>query len=236
MVLATLFVLMLRPMARRIRVLREQAVVMAAEDAAARAGTEEHDRQLIHLDQAARPILQRVATGHEFTDAEVTHARLVEADLRDGLRAQGWHLPRVRDAVWRARERGLSVVLLDDSVHRNTSIAHTDLKDVLVGLLDNTPTGRVTARVGPPGRARSPPSWSIPTASWNATTAQQMARCRWWSRSRGSGHSRGLALMQLTTTRQPRRPADWPERPDPHGNRHRFWQGCVRRGALPSSH
>ncbi|MFI8773226.1 hypothetical protein ACIGKQ_13820 [Gordonia sp. NPDC062954] len=153
MVLATLFVLMLRPMARRIRVLREQAVVMAAEDAAARAGTEEHDRQLIHLDQAARPILHRVATGHEFTDAEVTHAHLVEDDLRDGLRAQGWYLSRVREAVWRARERGVSVVLLDDSGHHDTDIAHTDLEDVLVGLLHGLSSGRVTARVGPPGRS-----------------------------------------------------------------------------------
>ncbi|MEE4024060.1 hypothetical protein V1Y59_13310 [Gordonia sp. PKS22-38] len=153
MILATLFVVMLRPMATRIRVLREEAVQRAVDDAAAQAESEENDRQVAHLDRTARPILRLVADDHEFTDTEVTRARLVEADLRDGLRAQGWHSPRVRDAVWRARERGLAVTLLDDRVEGDTGVVHPDLEDALIGILDEATAGQVTARVVPPGRA-----------------------------------------------------------------------------------
>ncbi|MFW0784006.1 hypothetical protein AAFP35_05745 [Gordonia sp. CPCC 206044] len=153
MIFATLFAVMLRPMARSIVILRTRAVRFAADDAAALAVAEERDRQLAQLERRARPLLEQVAGGHEFSAAEVARARLVEAELRDGIRAPSWGAARVRDAVWQARERGINVVLLDDGTTPLAPAVQSMLDDTLVAELDGLDDGRVTARVLPQGRA-----------------------------------------------------------------------------------
>ncbi|WP_237421603.1 hypothetical protein [Gordonia sp. SID5947] len=106
MVFASLFVVMLRPMAGSIRTLRDRELGYAASEAATNAAADERDRQLGRLDQQARPLLEQVSRDHEFTPTEVQRVRLVEARLRDGIRAPAWDSVPVREAVWRARERG----------------------------------------------------------------------------------------------------------------------------------
>ncbi|NDZ94318.1 hypothetical protein G3I13_11865 [Streptomyces sp. SID6673] len=155
LVLAMLFVLMARPLAERIHVLRERAVAQAATEAATAAAAAERGRQLSQLERRARPILSEIVGGHEFTIGEVADVRLTEAQLRDGIRAPAWESDRVRDAVWQARRRGVSVLLLDDgalSVAPDRDLMHR-LCDVLVDELEAVDSGQVIARVLPPGRS-----------------------------------------------------------------------------------
>ncbi len=81
---------------------------------------------------------------------------LLEAQLRDGIRAPGWDTPAIRDAVWAARARGAVVILLDDgalqSLDEDDRASSRDrmarlLLDELAADID-----RVTARIMPPGR------------------------------------------------------------------------------------
>ncbi|GAA3698019.1 hypothetical protein GCM10022238_12410 [Gordonia hankookensis] len=153
MIFASLFVVMLRPMADSIRTLRDRELGYAASDAASLAAAAERDRQIGRLDRQARPLLEQVADGHEFSRTEVQRARLVEAQLRDGIRAPAWDSARVRAAVWRARERGVSVVLFDDGGLIGDDSVQQRLDDALVDELEDLGGGRVTARVLPPGRA-----------------------------------------------------------------------------------
>jgi hypothetical protein len=151
MLFATLTAMILRPMADSIRLLRAQELRYAATGAAAAASAAERDRQLARLDSRARPLLEQVAATQWFTAGEVSAARLVEAQLRDGIRASAWQSPRVRDAVWQARERGVTILLLDDGGSVDDGVQRR-LDDVLIDELAAVADGRVTARVMPPGR------------------------------------------------------------------------------------
>ena len=79
-------------------------------------------------------------------------ARLLEAQLRDGIRAPGLDDPAVRAAAWQARRRGVSVLLLDDGDGSRAPGELTRLADVVVSVLADATDGRVTARILPPGR------------------------------------------------------------------------------------
>ncbi|WP_247601542.1 hypothetical protein [Gordonia paraffinivorans] len=158
MIMGSLFSLMLRPMVRRLYAIREADERQAALDAAAAAAAEERSRRLEVLDHLARPILTRIAERREFGADDVETARLIEAQLRDGIRAPGLDLPEIREAAWRARRRGVHVVLLDDgglsAVGQAESVlGRRRLAATVAVLLDATRRGRVTVRVHPPGRA-----------------------------------------------------------------------------------
>lgn len=152
MLFASLFGVMLRPLADTIRMLRARAVRHASESAASGAAAVERERQLALLDRQARPLLEQVAAAHDFTPDEVIRARLVEAGLRDGIRAPAWQSARVRAAVWQARQRGVAVVLLDDGGLADAPALQSRLDELLIAELAAMGSGRVTARVMPPER------------------------------------------------------------------------------------
>lgn len=153
MMLAMLFVVMGRPMEARIRMLAERAVEQATTEAATAAAAAERNRQLRQLDRRARPILEQIVEGHRFTADEVVASRLTEGQLRDGIRAPGWNSPQVSDAVWAARRRGVSVLLLDDGALDPERPDLADrLRRLLVAELTRAAHGQVTARILPPDR------------------------------------------------------------------------------------
>lgn len=159
LVVATLFAVMVTPMPARMRELRRQALAEAAEGAAARAAAAERDLQLRRLDERARPVLRQIADGHEFTPAEAAEVRLVEARLRDSIRAPGWDCPEVADAVWRARSAGVNVRLLDDGALDDLADGGAMRRDVRTRLVEELTAvseagvmATVTARISPPGR------------------------------------------------------------------------------------
>ncbi|MGW0037977.1 hypothetical protein [Gordonia sp. NPDC003376] len=157
MIMGSLFALMLRPMAANIIALRESRSRQIATEAAVRAAEDVRRQQISGFSRQARPLLEAVAARRDFTADDVVRARLVEASLRDGIRARGLDRPEVRDAVWAARAAGVTVTLLDDGGldpldDADREIVRDRLVAALVTELDGRVEGRVVARILPPGR------------------------------------------------------------------------------------
>lgn len=117
----------------------------------------DRDDRIRRIDARVRPLLTRVAQGTTLTDGDVTEARLIEAKLRDGIRGRGLDVPRVRNAVWEARRRGVSVSVLDDGglavlgPDRSATVVAA-AAEVLEAELAELSSGDVVARIAPAGR------------------------------------------------------------------------------------
>ncbi|MCP2287638.1 hypothetical protein ACFYT3_16530 [Nocardia amikacinitolerans] len=143
----------MRPTQRSLRLLREEATMRAAAEATMAAENGERDRQLARLDRVARPILERIADGVELTAAEREQCRLLEAELRDGLRAPQLVTDELSSAARGARSRGVEVVLLDDGGFAGVPRwVRQRVIDAAVKELDAANAGTVTVRVLPMGR------------------------------------------------------------------------------------
>ncbi|MCF8586986.1 hypothetical protein [Gordonia liuliyuniae] len=117
LVLMTVFATVIGPRAEQIFALRRQA----RRESAAFAVRAVRDQQLARLDERVRPLLQSIAAGEVLDDEQLAHCRLVEAQLRDRIRAPGLDVPALADAAWAARKRGVRVLLLDD--HTDPTVA-----------------------------------------------------------------------------------------------------------------
>ncbi|WP_278263959.1 hypothetical protein [Nocardia sp. AG03] len=149
----TVFMAIVRPSQRSLRELRGQANRRAATEAALGAATAERDRQLTRLDQVARPMLARIAEGAHLTAAEREQCRLLEAELRDGLRAPELVTERLSTAAREARGRGVEVTLLDDGGFRGVpEWVRGKVIEAAVDALEAARAGTVTVRVLPVGR------------------------------------------------------------------------------------
>ncbi|WP_063021139.1 hypothetical protein [Nocardia niwae] len=149
----SLFAAIMRPTQRSLRLLREEAAMRAAAEAAMAAENSERTRQLARLDAVARPILERIADGVELTAVEREQCRLLEAELRDGLRAPQLATDQLSSAARGARSRGVEVILLDDGgfagvPHR----VRRQVIDAAIRELDAANDGSVTVRILPTGR------------------------------------------------------------------------------------
>ncbi|MCU1644855.1 MAG: hypothetical protein JWN03_5130 [Nocardia sp.] len=149
----SVFSMVMRPMQRSLRLLREDAMMRAASEATMAAADSERTRQLARLDRVARPILERIADGAELTAAEREECRLLEAELRDGLRAPQLMTDELSGAARGARARGVEVVLLDDGGFAGVpEWVRKRVIDAATRELDAANTGAVTVRVLPLGR------------------------------------------------------------------------------------
>jgi len=154
LLMATFFGLTIRPAARDIFLLREEGTERAAAEAAHRAVLDERDRQLVGLDSLVRPLLERLADPRALTDAERRACGLLEAQLRDSLRARSLAVPMVTAAARAARGRGVDVILLDD--HGLDGASEEIVERILTTVtasLDATVDGTLTIRILPPGRS-----------------------------------------------------------------------------------
>ncbi|WP_405177346.1 hypothetical protein OG225_23660 [Nocardia sp. NBC_01377] len=143
----------MRPTQRSLRLLREEATLRAAAEATMAAENGERARQLARLDKVARPILERIADGVELTASEREQCRLLEAELRDGLRAPQLVTDELSSAARGARSRGVEVVLLDDGGFAGVPLwVRQRVIDAATRELDAANTGSVTVRVLPMGR------------------------------------------------------------------------------------
>ena len=126
--------------------------------------------RLEEIDQRVRPVLEGVVKRGIVVDDDVVTARLIEARLRDGIRAPAFDTEPMRDAVWRARARGVTVTLLDDGGLRALPEADTvaflsALLPLLIAELDALSEGELIARVAPPGRS----PLAMVTVAWRGT-------------------------------------------------------------------
>ncbi|MGF6886463.1 hypothetical protein ABIA39_004763 [Nocardia sp. GAS34] len=149
----SVFSVIMRPTQRSLRMLREEAERRAAAAATMAAADGERIRQLGRLDRVARPILERIADGAVLTGAEREQCRLLEAELRDGLRAPQLVTEELSSAARGARARGVEVVLLDDGGFADAPPGvRRCVIDSAATELDAANAGSVTVRVLPPGR------------------------------------------------------------------------------------
>jgi len=137
---------------RRLQELAEAAAAREAERSAhAAAGAERRERLLWAL-ELARPLLTSMSAGTPLDDAQRRDAALVEAELRDGLRARALARSPVTEAARNARRRGVEVLLLDDRGAELSPDEHERALALVARELDAAEDGRVVARLLPPGR------------------------------------------------------------------------------------
>lgn len=108
--MATFFALLIRPRAQQIAGLRRRE----RRDSEADGTRLVRDTRVARLHSQVRPLLEHIASGERLSDEQVDTCRLVEAGLRDRIRAPGLDVAEVADAAWEARARGVRVLLLDD--------------------------------------------------------------------------------------------------------------------------
>lgn len=150
---ATVCALVLRPTQRSLRILHDDVTMRAAAAATMAAEHSERVCQLSRLDELARPMLERIARGVELTPADREVCRLLEAELRDSLRAPQLVTDQLNAAARGARSRGVEVLLLDDGGFIGAAAAlRARVLDLAVRELDAANAGAVTIRVLPAGR------------------------------------------------------------------------------------
>lgn len=151
---ATLYAIVLRRQVRVMNTMRAQTVNLAAHHAEAQARLRERDAQLAYVRAAAWPLLERVHTDGCLDRDGQARALLVEARLRDRIRARALATEAVLDAAEAARSRGVEVALLDDGgLDGADNTLREDVTHTVRHHLAQAQAGTVTARVLPPGRA-----------------------------------------------------------------------------------
>ncbi|MFC8045009.1 hypothetical protein [Nocardia sp. NPDC057353] len=151
--MATVLSYTLRPNAQLTFELRDAARDRYAEESAAAATLQERDHQVTRLDRLTRPLLSRIASGAPLTKPERVECELLEAYLRDSLRAPGLSDEHTSARVRAARSRGVEVVLIDDRGMADSAPEVRDrVRAAVVAALDDTADGSVRIRILPPGR------------------------------------------------------------------------------------
>jgi hypothetical protein len=151
---ATVLAIAIRPTIRSIFVLRQLATERGAHASAIAAAQQERTVRLRELDQLARPLLARIATGEPLSDVERQSCELLEAHLRDQLRAQALVNPTTAAAARAARGRGVEVLMIDDGGLDDAAAHVRDWASTVVAdTLAEAGDGDVRIRVLPPGRS-----------------------------------------------------------------------------------
>ena len=119
---------------------------------------EEADRimtsRMASVRRRVTPLLTQIADGKAPTPELRSQAYLLEAELRDEIRAPFFTGTSIVTSAQAARRRGTEVILLDDSGD-NTAIdgrARTNAVNYVTKLLDLTQSNRVVIRLNPPRR------------------------------------------------------------------------------------
>ncbi|KAA9395388.1 hypothetical protein FCK90_03020 [Kocuria coralli] len=111
-------------------------------------------RRIQEVRRMAGGLLERIAHDNSpVTDYDIAQFRLTEAQLRDSIRGRAIANPRLLEVARNARERGVTVDILDE---RGTPLPHRIMEvvtDQAVAVLDAAQTGAVTIRAFSPDDA-----------------------------------------------------------------------------------
>lgn len=149
LLLGTLFALVLRRSSQTITAIQSNQLTRTTVAAASAAATRERAAQNARLERDARPALERILQPEPLTADEQQHLSLLEATLRDGIRATGFSSERIAEATRAARQRGLTVVLLDDRGGELVDGERDIVEAALLEQLTRTTEGAITARLSP---------------------------------------------------------------------------------------
>jgi len=152
LLIGSLFAMLLRRASRTITAIQETQLSRVAARAATAAATEERERQVARLERDARPALDRILSGEHLDDDELAGFSLLEAGLRDGIRAAGFSTETLAAETRIARARGLQVVLLDDRGLELDDAEREIVEGALITQLRESTEGTITARLSPFGR------------------------------------------------------------------------------------
>lgn len=152
LLIGTLFALVLRRSSQTITAIQANQLRRTTVAAASAAATRERAAQNARLERDARPALERILSSTPLSEEELQNFILLEATLRDGIRATGFSSDRIAQAARAARERGLTVMLLDD---RGIDLVEGErdlVEEALLEQLNTTADGAITARLSPHDR------------------------------------------------------------------------------------
>jgi len=152
LVIGTLFIWAVNQLQRRLVSLSNEAARLSALEAASGAAADERHLRLQWAKSLSAPLLEAVADRDVLDPPLRLEAALVEAELRDGLRAPSLAAEPVTSAARRARARGVEVILLDDRAETLTDTRAAQLRSRVASELNATRSGRFVARLRPEGR------------------------------------------------------------------------------------
>ena len=113
---------------------------------------EARNRWIDHVENVSGAVLQRIAdVEHLITDDDRREFLLIEAQFRDEIRGRVLATEEVMAAARRARERGVTVELLDDRRQNLDDRLSATISESLIAVLNDARTGRVVARATPRG-------------------------------------------------------------------------------------
>jgi hypothetical protein len=149
--LAVALIIIVERMQRRIAVLDQDALDSAERESWTLAARSELTVRVAELARTAVPLLERIGQGGEVTDGQRREYASCEGELRDGLRAGLLAREPLIEVVAAARERGVDVLLLDDS---GGAVGDQLVDPILTWMAAAIATARSRAvgRLLPPGR------------------------------------------------------------------------------------
>lgn len=112
-------------------------------------------QRMLHVRHRVTPLLEPIADGADPTSEIRIEARLLEAELRDEIRAPFFTGTSIVQHARTARRRGAEVILLDDSGTNAPELTPDVRRQVinhLNAILDQATAGRIVIRVNPPHR------------------------------------------------------------------------------------
>lgn len=150
-VIATVMLLTVRRMQRRIAALHQQAVGAEEQESWSRGARAELRERTDELARTVVPLLSRIGEGQPASADDRHEYAALEGALRDGLRAGSLSREPLRGAVAAARGRGVDVLLLDDS---DQSLPEAEIRAVVAWMIDAIAQAQrsVVGRLLPPGR------------------------------------------------------------------------------------
>lgn len=154
LLMSIVFGLAIERRARDITALRSRSREKTDEQAAAAATLVARDERLGWVRATAGPMLERIAAGERFTEAELRDVAVLEAHIRDTIRAPGLTGEPLDAAVRAARRRGVTVILLDDGGAREEgpAIVARCREVARARVAAASAPGRIVVRLLPPGR------------------------------------------------------------------------------------
>lgn len=152
LLIGTLFALGLRRAGQVITSIQANQLSRTTVAAATAAASRERAVQSERLERDARPALERILSNEPLTDDELRGFLLLESMLRDGIRATGFSSEHIAAAAREARERGITVVLLDDRGSHLDEHEREQVESALLVQLNGTSQGSITARLSPHDR------------------------------------------------------------------------------------
>lgn len=149
LLVGSLFALLLRRASRTITAIQASELERVTAGAATAASAQERELQVSRLERFARPALDRILSDEPLTPADREHFELLEATLRDGIRAGGLSTEELARETRDARARGVHVVLLDDRGQELTDMERELVERALTEELRVSSEGMITARLSP---------------------------------------------------------------------------------------